>query len=386
MNVTAHKRLLFLSESTGFGPDKAPGGGEFFAVEFLSELAKRGWTITVVCPPEGPLFRHPELNALVSWQALDLSMKIKKPAFLKIVWKWIFLSHRFRDHMIYGNGFATMKWLVLARLLWRARVFCHLHESSYEYYDSLRARLEAPLIHRFFAISDCVRELFIKGTHVEPDKVVRVHNGVPVANSDSAENTDDCVRARREVNVPFSSKLVVMVARTNELKGHEVLLRAVRSVRSSLPDVAFLIVGLESRTPEEWALYNHLQSLIDSEGIRDAMRIVGFRNDARRLMRCADVVVVPSTQEGFGRTAIEAMTERTPVIASRTGGLKEIITDRVDGWLFPPGDHHALAERLVEVLQNKEMAQAIARKGHLTARSRFSTEQMTTVLESQLLS
>ncbi len=80
-------------------------------------------------------------------------------------------------------------------------------------------------------------------------------------------------------------------------------------------------------------------------------------------MRCADIVVVPSTQEGFGRTAIEAMAENTAVIASATGGLKEIITHTHDGWLFPPGNHSALAELIISALADPETAQICRTSG-----------------------
>jgi glycosyltransferase involved in cell wall biosynthesis len=384
MNYKAAKQLLFLSESTGFGPTRASGGGELFAIEFLCELANRGWEISVVCPEQSPLLRSLSLRGRVSFHPLDLSAKMKQLSFLRIVSAWLLLSRRFRNHVMHGNGYATVKWLFLAKVLWHTRVFCHLQESSYEFYDSRRARILTPFVDRFFAISDSVRDLFIKGTHIARNKVVRVHHGVPIFEAQERSNQEE-VEVRGELALPLHGPLVMMASRTDPLKGHETFLRAVKAVRASVPDAIFLIVGLEANTAAETELYNHLQRIIESERIRTAVHCTGYRQDVRRLMRCADVVVVPSTQEGFGRTATEAMAEKTPVIASSTGGLKEIITDGVDGWLFPPGDHNALAERLVTALCNPGAARTIARGGYLTARSKFSTATMTSAIEHHLL-
>lgn len=383
--MPSSRRLLFLSESVGFGPARTPGGGELFAKEFLMELARRGWNITIVAPPEGPLFRDASLAKCTTRYPLDLSTKITDWRFLYTVWRWAWFSYRFRGQLIYGNGYVTMKWLVLARVLWKATVFCHLHESSYEAYLSWRARFLSPLVHRFIAISDAVRDLFIRGTRVSPEKVLRVHNGVAVPKTLPAPDPIMCEKIRKEFHVAAANRLVVMLARTERLKGHEVLLRAVNLVRRSIPDITFLIAGLEATRPDEVKLYNHLQLVIDEEGIRDSIRQVGFRSDGRILMRCADVVVVPSTQEGFGRTAIEAMAEGTPIIASATGGLKEIIRDGVDGRLFPPADHAALAQQIVNTLLATNSAEKIAANGYETACSKFSTEAMTDLIEAQLM-
>ncbi len=84
-------------------------------------MLKRGWSIDVVAPPQGPLFRHAMLGEAVSWHPLDLSKKITDPAFTITVARWMLFSRRFRDCVIYGNGYVTLKWLVIAQTLWGPR-------------------------------------------------------------------------------------------------------------------------------------------------------------------------------------------------------------------------------------------------------------------------
>lgn len=383
-HTSIQRRLLFLSTSVGFGSGHIPGGGEFFAGEFLEELHKRGWEITVVCPRQSPLRQRRELRDHAAWELLDLSANLKTFRFFTATLAWLRLSCRFRDAVIYGNGFNTMKWLVLAKLAWQAKVICHLHESSYAYYDSWRASLEAPLIDRFIAISDSVRNFFLKGSGVSAKKVIRVHNGVPVA-KDTPKTEEEKALIRREFRLSVSGPLVMMAARTDPLKGHETFLRMVSRVRETLPEATFLIAGLQATTPDEIKVYQRLQQIILAERIGGSLRTTGFEARIRRLMRGSDLVVVPSIQEGFGRTAIEAMAEQTLVIASDVGGLSEIISNQVNGYTFPSGDHRALALTVCKALQNPSESQKMAYNGYLTVSRQFSTQAMADLIEPELM-
>jgi glycosyltransferase involved in cell wall biosynthesis len=88
----------------------------------------------------------------------------------------------------------------------------------------------------------------------------------------------------------------------------------------------------------------------------------------------AAVLVLPSTSEGLGRVIIEAMATATPVIGSDVGGIPELIKDGVNGFLIPPGDEQALAEKLRWVLNNPDKARAMGHTGHSFAQQVFSTE------------
>jgi glycosyltransferase involved in cell wall biosynthesis len=92
---------------------------------------------------------------------------------------------------------------------------------------------------------------------------------------------------------------------------------------------------------------------------------LGNREDVPRLMAASQVVLVPSLEsakEGFGRVAMEAMAMEKPVVASRTGGLPEVVTENT-GILVPPGDAQALAEALDRLLEDGELRRELGRAG-----------------------
>jgi len=94
------------------------------------------------------------------------------------------------------------------------------------------------------------------------------------------------------------------------------------------------------------------------------------------VMRAFDVFVQPSLWEGFGLTAVEAMSVETPVVASRVGGVEEVVIDGESGILVPPGDAPALASACALLLRNRDLAERLARAGRARARERFGIERM----------
>jgi glycosyltransferase involved in cell wall biosynthesis len=376
------KEMLFISTSTGLGAAGMYGGGEHFALELLGELKQRGWSVTLICPPNAPLLSESSLeHALKKRVPLDLSAKISRPLhFLSVLFQWLRFVRRARPSLIYGNGFETLKWIALAKKVVKFKAVCHLHESTYDYYYARRTRRLAVSVDRFFAISETVRGEFHRGAGVALDRIALVPNGVPPSSCPGKQTR----AIRAEFGFPETAPLIVMVARTDPLKGHETLLRAVPTVLSSHPDARFLLVGIQRGSELEKELYEKWTRLIEQSGIQQAVKLEPYRADARRLMSGADLVIVPSLSEGFGRTAIEAMAEETAVIASEVGGLAEIITSEVNGVLFPAQDSASLAAAINRLLGTPELRRHLATAGRKSAEERYSTQTMVTRIEREL--
>ena len=383
LNVTASRHIVFISTSTSLG------GGEMFLRELLPRLRDRGWNLTLIVPPRAPLADDPAVAACSEIIRIDLSMHVTALVpFLRSVWTLLKFARANCDALFYGNGFFTMKLMVLCRLLGGVnRSICHLHESSYEFYPTIRARVQAPLISRFIAISDAVRIEFERGAHVPRAKVSLVHNGVAIE-SLPPKSMEWREAEHVALRLPAGCFLVGMAARTNLLKGHAVLLEAWSRVMdqcagNSRP-LQLVIAGLHSGDAEETDLYQHLKQLIATKGLGPS--VVRWSQvplaDVRRLMRAADLWVVPSTSEGFGRTAIEAMAEGTALVVSSVGGLCEIVTDGVDGVQVPPGDPVSLSAAIVALIRDDVTRNRLAVNGQLTARQRFSIEAMSEKIDA----
>jgi N-acetyl-alpha-D-glucosaminyl L-malate synthase BshA len=107
--------------------------------------------------------------------------------------------------------------------------------------------------------------------------------------------------------------------------------------------------------------------------IRDKVHFVGKQEAINEYLGLADLVLLPSDDESFGLVALEAMACEVPVIASRVGGLPEVVRDGVDGFLIPPRDVDSMSERAIEILLNPSMRDRLGRQGRQWAEANFCT-------------
>jgi len=200
-------------------------------------------------------------------------------------------------------------------------------------------------------------------------KVHVVYNGLDPAPFDAVTD-GDIAAARRELGVDGAPVLGVF-GRLAEWKGQHVALTAL----ARLPGVHLLLVG--DALFGEQAYAESLRRQVGRLGIKDRVHFLGFRTDIPRLMRLVRVVLHTSiAPEPFGRVIVEGMLARRPVVATRAGGVAEIVTDGRTGVLVPPGDAAGLASAVERVLADPPRAEAIAAAGRADAESRFTVEAM----------
>jgi glycosyltransferase involved in cell wall biosynthesis len=146
------------------------------------------------------------------------------------------------------------------------------------------------------------------------------------------------------------------------LKGQDVFLRAAAIASRELPGARFLVVGANRYATEQHTGYEaELRRLVTELGLGDRVTFMGHRRDVPALLSRVDVLVQSNTApEGFGRSVAEAMRAGVPVIASRAWSFLELIEDRRTGWLVPPGDSAALAQRMISAAREPDERHAVA--------------------------
>jgi glycosyltransferase involved in cell wall biosynthesis len=218
------------------------------------------------------------------------------------------------------------------------------------------------LAHRVVVNSEVVREQLIRGEGVKPDKVVVIRNGLDLAVWHPTDHLRDSA----------GDPVVGMVGHFREQKDHPTFLRAAREILRDVPSVRFHLVGSGVR---EGVARESAQRL----GIAAQVDFLGsLEGEALRaaVSRFRISVLSSKDNEGLPNAVLEAMGAGLPVVATAVGGTPELIDDGLTGFLVPPGDAAALAERVVRLLKEPDVARAMGARARQKVEGGFSVERM----------
>lgn len=200
-------------------------------------------------------------------------------------------------------------------------------------------------------------------------KVSWIYNGV------SPPQTSTVIPAatlRQELVIPPDSPICIMLGTYEPRKGHDFLLQAFRKVVTEIPTAHLVICGYGY--PEE---IERVSGLVVLYGLTRHVRLQGFRRDVDAMLKQSDLLVVASqAYESFGLTSVEAMANRIPVVATRVGGIPEVVADGEGGFCVDPDDIEGYADRIVGFLKNPDFRREQAEKGYQRYRRLFSAERM----------
>lgn len=215
---------------------------------------------------------------------------------------------------------------------------------------------------RLIAISDAVTRYLIE-EHIPETQIVRIYDGVDL---------------RQYVPIsqppPPERFIIGIIGQIGTRKGHVYLLEAVKRLLPHHPNLHVWIIGKEPQhSAEQYA--EQLQHIVEHTGMRQQVEFLGFRTDIPAILAQIDVLALPSLQEPFGKIVIEAMAMGKPVVASRVGGVPEIVEDGVTGILIPPADAAALASALRKLIANRDTRETMGREGRQRVEKLFSLEE-----------
>lgn len=172
-----------------------------------------------------------------------------------------------------------------------------------------------------------------------------------------------------EFGLNLEAKAVGVIAQFIPRKGHRFLIEAAHEILRTCPETEFLFFGQGPlrKDLESFCLRNHLEEKI---------RFPGFRKDLDRILPCLYMVVHPATREGLGVSLLQASAAGVPIVASRAGGIPEIVIDGQNGYLIPATDVPGFSQTVISLLKDPIKAGKFGQAGREMARSRFSVEKM----------
>ena len=220
---------------------------------------------------------------------------------------------------------------------------------------------------RFCGVSrDVVAAAAAYGT-IRRRKLAHVPNGIDTAVFAAAEA--DRPAARAALGIAPDAPVVGTVGRLAEVKQQGVLIRAFAQVLPAFPAARLVLVG-------DGPLWAELEELAGSLGLGGAVLFAGYRPNPERYLAAMDVFVLPSRAEAMPLVIPEAWAAGRPVVATRVGGIPELIEDGKTGLLVEPGDVGGLAVRLRQLLADPPLARALGRAGRESARTKYDVTAM----------
>jgi len=216
----------------------------------------------------------------------------------------------------------------------------------------------------FICASEAIRTMLV-GDGVPGARAVTVHEGIDLERVEAAPPA----KLHEDFWLPHQAPIVGNVAALVPHKGQRHLVEAARVVLPQVPDARFVIAG-------EGELRPALEKQIKDHHLEKHVLLAGFRPDVLSLHKAFDIFVMSSVTEGLGTSLLDAMACSRAIVATRTGGIPEIVDDGGSGVLVEPRDHRGMARAIVRLLKDDALRQRMGAVGRARVSDRFTVDRM----------
>ncbi len=231
----------------------------------------------------------------------------------------------------------------------------------------LRSPWKYRSLSRLICISQAIREV-CAASGLDPEEMPVVNSGIDTEWTAETPNDRESAVAELFPFIPVKH-ILFNAASLVDHKGQRFLIEAMPAILHSYPETVLVIAG-------EGELLDSLLELAVKLDVSRRVCFAGFRNDVPRLLVACDVFVMPSHMEGLGTSLMDAMAAGKPVVATKAGGMAELVEDRVTGLQVPAGDPEALASAVVELLGDTELRHSLSKAARERAVKDFSIRRM----------
>ncbi|PSF04867.1 glycosyltransferase family 1 protein [Marinobacter fuscus] len=359
MSDASVKKVLHLIDTTG------PGGAETVFVNLLTELEQGALKSVVVLRGNGWVadqVRRLGIEPYIIDSKGSFNFKYIKRLRELIVSQKIDLIHA---HLLGSNVYGA-----ILSLITRTPMISTFHGAVDVASKERFLRAKFAIIgwgsSVIVCVSDRLKAELARRSPLPARKLQLIYNGVdPGRFLISVPPT-----LRNELGIPPNAIVVVSIGNIRPAKGYEYLVASALELAVSDPEFHFIVVGHQRKE-----LFSKLQHQMASASRPPNIHWLGYREDVVGLLKQADIFLLPSVSEGFSISTVEAMMAGVPVVATRSGGPEEIISDSTLGCLIPPANSKAITEALLK-LKDRAVRKAVTEQARTAANSRFGLAGM----------
>jgi glycosyltransferase involved in cell wall biosynthesis len=226
---------------------------------------------------------------------------------------------------------------------------------------------------RIIAVSAAVGDDARRNGGIAAQKLAVIYNGIDTTRYVPRVGVER-LSGRSALGIPAGAKLVITVAVLRREKGIQTLIEAWPSILRAVPDAYYLIVGDGAYRPQ-------LDECVQRHAVAERVIFAGERSDIPELLAGSDLFVLPTLDDVLPTVLAEAMASSLPIVASRVGGVPEMVEPGRNGLLVPPADRDKLAEACIRLLRDPKEAQALGRAGREMGETRFNVRVQVRKLE-----
>ncbi|MEP7310133.1 MAG: glycosyltransferase family 4 protein [Acidobacteriota bacterium] len=337
-------------------------GGQNQVLLTVNGLRAIGHRAILVAHPSGELRKRAaeglELVTIASRSEIDLSA----------AWRLSRVIRRLAPDVVHAHDAHATAMAALAvpmaasapkspTLVVSRRVDFHLRNHSF-------SRWKHRQVDCFIAASEAIRRMLV-ADGIPPNRVVTVHEGIDVEHVQGVP----AVNVHEVCFLPHRAPLVGNVAALVPHKGQRHLVEAARLVVRELPDARFVIFG-------EGELREQLERQVHDYHLEKHVLLPGFRTDVLGCIKGFDVFAMSSVTEGLGTSLLDAMACSRAIVATRAGGIPEIVDDERTGVLVEPRDHAAMARAILRLLKDDDLRRRMGEAGLARVSERFTVDRM----------
>ncbi len=351
-------------------------------VRQLSFLKQSGFDVTIVSSP-GPELAAVAEQEQVASASVPMAREISALGDLKSFWLvWRLIRHLRPSLLNYGTAKAGLLGGIGAWLAGVPVRIYTLHGIRLETTTGLKRRIltlaervSCRCAHRVLCVSHSVRDKAIELELAPADRFVVLgegsFNGVDATRfAPTPERFAEAAAIRRELDIPADAPVIGFVGRFTRDKGIAELVEAYQVVRRRFPVARLLLLGrFEKGDP----VPDEARAFIETD---PGIAHVGFVPDPSAYYHVMDILALPTYREGYPTVVLEASAAGKPVVATRATGAVDAVRDGITGLLVPVGDAPALADALVRLLENPELATRMGAAGRTRVEQHYATEQV----------
>ena len=327
------------------------GGLEKVVIDLASHLNNSRFKVTICC-----LDRLGDLAEEAKKNGIKVIFVKRKPGInfsLPLRLRRVFKDEKI--DIVHTHNHAAMLYGTLgAKLAGIHKIFNTIHGREKKIKNSRIWSLAWKMNSKIIAISEDAKRELVKNTRIDYERIDVIYNGIDMSKFKKSE---------------VNGNIIGTVSRLSPEKDNFTMLEAFSKVAEEIDSARLTIAG-------DGPLKESLKAKVESLKLGGKVRFLGFRNDIPEVLSGFSVFALFSLTEGISISLLEALASGKPVVATNVGGNPEVVVDGITGLLVPPKEPERMAEAIIKILLDKEMAGRMGEVGRKRVEEKFSLERM----------